>query len=345
MKKTNNHFHLLFAFLGIFFFLSILIVGCGPNLVLYGVLSDVDGQKTGQVGDTFGGTIGPLVALLATLVTFAAFWVQYVANKEQLQQFERQNQNDIIFKLFDDQESRIVNSSVAHSGVEHKSYNTLAFLVKKINEDIDKECLLLARHLICKDPAFATPLFFQKLSDPILPIPSQHDIDTFHVTMAGLDENGRWEHLKHFVGSVGFESDRESDALGSVGRINFYRVDFSERYYIYQKVFGNLTLTYGNFLDGYLKGWGFICNFINESINKDLYIQYLHSRLSKYDKIIIFYFLASGYAPTKLIVFFRAIKVLDDLHKFSSHLIDAPTEDQLLDELSHVYKLAEVNNY
>jgi len=38
---------------------------------------------TGPIGDTFGGILGPFVALLAAIITFFAFWVQYKANEQQ----------------------------------------------------------------------------------------------------------------------------------------------------------------------------------------------------------------------------------------------------------------------
>ncbi len=38
---------------------------------------------TGPIGDTFGGMLGPLVALFAAFLTFLAFWVQYKANVDQ----------------------------------------------------------------------------------------------------------------------------------------------------------------------------------------------------------------------------------------------------------------------
>lgn len=38
---------------------------------------------TGPIGDTFGGMVGPLIALFAAFLTFLAFWVQFKANVEQ----------------------------------------------------------------------------------------------------------------------------------------------------------------------------------------------------------------------------------------------------------------------
>ena len=45
--------------------------------------SIIDFTETGQIGDTIGGTMSPFVGILAAVLTFMAFWVQYQANEEQ----------------------------------------------------------------------------------------------------------------------------------------------------------------------------------------------------------------------------------------------------------------------
>ncbi|KAB2877533.1 hypothetical protein F9K33_16230 [bacterium] len=50
-----------------------------------------DYTKTGEIGDTIGGITGPIIALLAALITFLAFWVQLQANKAQTKQFDIQD--------------------------------------------------------------------------------------------------------------------------------------------------------------------------------------------------------------------------------------------------------------
>ncbi len=40
----------------------------------------LDFSKTGQIGDTIGGTMGPFIAIAAAILTFIAFWVQYKSN-------------------------------------------------------------------------------------------------------------------------------------------------------------------------------------------------------------------------------------------------------------------------
>lgn len=55
------------------------------------VSSNLDFSKTGQIGDTIGGIMGPFIAITASILTFIAFWVQYKANKQQTIQFKSQD--------------------------------------------------------------------------------------------------------------------------------------------------------------------------------------------------------------------------------------------------------------
>lgn len=51
----------------------------------------IDFSDTGQIGDTLGGIMGPFVAMVAAVLTFIAFWVQYKANEQQKAEIERQD--------------------------------------------------------------------------------------------------------------------------------------------------------------------------------------------------------------------------------------------------------------
>ena len=54
----------------------------------------------GPAGDAFNGILGPVIAWIAAVLTFAAFYIQYEANKEQRKQFERQA-NDTTVQRFE----------------------------------------------------------------------------------------------------------------------------------------------------------------------------------------------------------------------------------------------------
>jgi hypothetical protein len=58
-----------------------------------------DTETTAQIGDTFGGTSGPYIALIASFLTFIAFWVQFQANKEVQKQFEIQKFENQFYEM------------------------------------------------------------------------------------------------------------------------------------------------------------------------------------------------------------------------------------------------------
>ncbi|MGE0636130.1 MAG: putative phage abortive infection protein [Bacteroidia bacterium] len=71
--------------------IGLLILCLLPYLLTREKLSILDYTTTGQIGDTIGGIAGPVIALIAALLTFLAFWIQVQANKAQTSQFNKQD--------------------------------------------------------------------------------------------------------------------------------------------------------------------------------------------------------------------------------------------------------------
>lgn len=80
--------------------LLIFIVFCGCIGLLPFLFTreseNFDFTKTGQIGDTIGGTMSPFVGIAAAGLTFLAFWVQYKANEIQKGQIRKQHSQDKI---------------------------------------------------------------------------------------------------------------------------------------------------------------------------------------------------------------------------------------------------------
>lgn len=72
-------------------FIGLLILCLLPFLLTRNGLSCFDYTATGQIGDTIGGIAGPIIALVAAILTFLAFWIQVQANKAQTSQFDKQD--------------------------------------------------------------------------------------------------------------------------------------------------------------------------------------------------------------------------------------------------------------
>lgn len=74
MPKCKYSF-IFFLICGIILLLPFVFIQDGPEWCNF--------SNKGEIGDVIGGTTAPFIAILATYVTFLAFWVQYEFNKQQ----------------------------------------------------------------------------------------------------------------------------------------------------------------------------------------------------------------------------------------------------------------------
>ena len=81
-------------------FLSIILILCLPLIFTLPTFSAIHFNDTGQIGETIGGIIAPFIAIIAAILTFAAFWIQYRANQIQIDNFNEQRK-DIQIERFE----------------------------------------------------------------------------------------------------------------------------------------------------------------------------------------------------------------------------------------------------
>jgi hypothetical protein len=103
--KTHTLSIILIAFI-----ISILFALTTPYLVNHYVSSyGFNTIKSNEIGDSIGGVLGPAVAIIASILTFLAFWVQYDANKKQNEYIRKQRFEDTFFRLLENHQN-IVSS-------------------------------------------------------------------------------------------------------------------------------------------------------------------------------------------------------------------------------------------
>lgn len=83
--KTINKISYIFAIISIL----LIVLGCIAPIIFTQCKSIVDFTQTGQIGDTIGGTMGPIVAIAGVFMTFIAFLMQVNANKIQSSQLKK----------------------------------------------------------------------------------------------------------------------------------------------------------------------------------------------------------------------------------------------------------------
>lgn len=112
MKTFDKTFWIIFGtFAGL-----ILVILSFPILFTKFSWFDLDFTNTGQIGDTIGGIMGPFIAIAAAILTFFAFWVQFVANETQKKALIKQE------------------IDLAQERFETKFYNQIEILKSNIDE-------------------------------------------------------------------------------------------------------------------------------------------------------------------------------------------------------------------
>lgn len=139
--------------------ISFLIIGILIFFLPYLFTRDFDiisFKDTGNIGDTIGGVTAPFLSFFGSILVFLALKAQIDANEEIKIQFQRQNQDQLFFRLIDNLHNRITNYSfnTTKDGgqMEIKSFEVLTFLIKKFRSEIYGECVLFGRQLLAKIP-------------------------------------------------------------------------------------------------------------------------------------------------------------------------------------------------
>lgn len=309
--------------------------------------SKFDFTKSGVFGDTIAGLSAAFIGSLGVIFTFLAFWSQFQANQLQAKQFQKQNEDGIFFRLVDTQNLRITNSSIAVNAISYGSFQLLEQIVKNALQDITSQTAFLARQLICEDPEKITPLHYRKMfelnaifsDNPTIHVNEIFDslMGNFFEKMKGMKFNERWEFIKVYFNSSSSESNGQLRLLTAIGSVQFYKIDFSKRLDIYDKTMQNIDKAFGSFLDGYIKGWEFIAVYCSNSLNRKTYHEFLSAHISKYELIILFYYLASGRATKPLCEFAQQANIFHNLPRYNDLLIDVPSELEIENEIENVY--------
>ena len=107
IRKQRNRY------ITIFVVLSLLILLLPVALTHRGFqFWDLTGQESAHIGDALGGMTAPFLAIGAAVLTFIAFWVQYVYNIEQKDDLSVERFEHNLFELMNHQETIINGLSI-----------------------------------------------------------------------------------------------------------------------------------------------------------------------------------------------------------------------------------------
>lgn len=96
-------------------------------------------SQTGQIGDTIGGIMNPFIAICGVIVTGLAFYMQYNANKIQIEIFRKEFDNQLIESKLQKFESQFYEMLRLHKeNVNEIKLDTISYLQKTGDFNIDK---------------------------------------------------------------------------------------------------------------------------------------------------------------------------------------------------------------
>lgn len=111
----------------------------------------LDFRKTGQIGDTIGGIMGPFVAIAASILTFLAFWVQFKANTIQRGDVQIERFENNLFNYFQLLNNQISDVNIPNVGNNKQSFHFMFYEFKSI-------CYYLQNHVISENKDLYTVL-------------------------------------------------------------------------------------------------------------------------------------------------------------------------------------------
>lgn len=305
-------------------------------LVLYfavfnGQLSSKHGDWA-EFGSYLSGTYGSLALFVLAYTTYLT-----------RDQFRRQNEDNLYFRLFDSLQSRIAISEIEVDGKIFSGHECLKHIAKRFSEELSDEAVDLARLLLARAPENIDDTQLMKLLDAMggklsgtYDDQKAHFIGLIH-SSGGFNE--RWEELKSHIGSKGSESPKVREALRSLGSVNFYKTSYKNRKHHYAAALHRVVQEHGGLLEGYLSTVIQIAEITQRAANRPIYESYLQSQLTRYEVIVIFYLLVGQESSIEALRTVREVGVLRRLPTIDCQvlMIDAPDVQTIDAELGHLF--------
>lgn len=330
-------------------------------------------SNTGQIGDTIGGLMNPFIAIAGVIVTGLAFYMQYLANQIQVDNFNtsqkdqlKQSNRDLFIRLIDNLNMKVQNYTIslfqtgasvggiiyAHQGTnsELKGYAAIDHIHRFILDRMKVDLTSLGYFYLAKYP--------ENMDESVyLSIVSIEDDSLLNLTNRALDfkkkllsfdtYDSRYNYLRSFLGNNYSHINSLDERLHTFAVLNFSKMDFDLRNSaLYQNISMQIIDHYGSFINSYVQSLEYIIDYIiDNTIKKKLdkekeeeekfYRSYFLSNLTYHEKFILFYYAGSIKVPAS----FK--KKLLDLNIFDNSFIKSKDmligdEDLMKKEIENV---------
>lgn len=297
MKDLKRFFKSIPLFIWIVFFALILIICCLPSILIRP--GRISFAETGQIGDTIGGIMGPFIAIVAALLTFVAFWVQYEANNNQRKDIAIERHEAKFYKMLD------IYSSITNGLEVHGIKGKEAF-AELVGEFAYTFCTLdeIYSKILCDKNRI------EKLSTQIESLIEEFntDRDKYNVFITNLSYN-LFFYGKHYM-IVDFEHPERTGLGEEIKKIafnlnqtgshrrfsDFAKAGDFDMHFPELRVSNQLYEGHSDFLGHYFRHLFQMVKYVsslNDSLfdeeTKSGYVKMLRSQMSDYEQILLYY--------------------------------------------------------
>ncbi len=276
-------------------------------------------SNTGQIGDTIGGLMNPFIAIAGVIVTGLAFYMQYLANKIQVENFEKtqkdqleQADKDLFIRLIDNLNLKVQNYSLASGSripflsstipsvqgedikTDIKGYGAIDRIYGTILKKIESGLVDYGFHVMSKYP--------EKINiDIYFSIVFLKDNNTFRQEQRALE-------LKKRIESINFKDERNKilynlfpgnnsrkkyeDIISNFAVLHFTDFEFSDRTSFYHEISMSIIENFGSFINSYVQSLDYIIDHIIDK-KDSFYKNYFLSNFSYHEKFILLYYCGS----------------------------------------------------
>ena len=259
----------------------------------------IDFSETGQIGDTIGGTMGPFIAIIAALLTFVAFWVQYEANIRQREDIAIERHEAKFYKMLD------IYSSMTNGLEVHGVKGKEAF-AELVGEFAYTYCTIdeIYNKILCDEN------YINKISDQVKTLIEEFrkDKQKYNDFITNLSYN-LFFYGKHYM-IVDFEHPERTGLGEEIKKIAFEVnqsggvVQFSDfakagdfdKHFPDLKVSNQLYEGHSDFLGHYFRHMFQMVKYVSslddslfDEETKAGYVKLLRAQMSDYEQILLYY--------------------------------------------------------
>lgn len=297
----------------------------------------LDFTQTGPIGDTIGGILNPFLAIIGMLLTFLAFYIQYLANKAQLKQFNetQEKQNKLLteqqyFRIIENLNQKIFSFSTSGNS----SYEAINEIIKEYKNRERLQCFELGRYILAKKTHLLNETNFSNLEQKLLELNfNEYAVKNIRTDIFNIDDNQRWEYMKRFVKIYENNDKGLNEVVAGFCRLNFYKLEWDEKESFYSNCFDYINSKYSGFINSYIKNLTFLLKFIEANQENSFYKEYFIGNLSIEENLLIYYYTSSHKVNLEFIKLIQRLNLFDDLLNFREKFIDIPSEEQLKSEI------------